>query len=135
MTRTPLATLLPLSTLYAASMSDSLPLVHEPITTWSIFILRLASELSVSVFSGRCGLATVCSSASRSIVSSRSYSASASAYTRSNAVPHDTAVYASVASSTGNMPFFAPASIAMLQTVKRSSMPSALTFPPNSNDA
>ena len=57
--------------------SSILPLVQEPMTTWSILISPTSSI--VCVFSGRCGNAMVGFNVLRSIVNSCSYSASSSA--------------------------------------------------------
>ena len=72
--RTFFATFLPFKISAAILKSDMCPLVHEPITTWSMGI----SPHSVLVFSGRWGNATVGFSAERSISIVRSYSASGS---------------------------------------------------------
>ena len=71
------ATCLPLNTSAAFSKSSSLPLVHEPITHWSI--LTSPTWSIVFVFSGRCGNATVGFSSDKSMSYTFSYSASSSA--------------------------------------------------------
>ena len=137
MQRTPRAIFLPFITSYAAFMSDSLPFVHEPMTAWSIFIFSFAISSSVTVFSGRCGRAIVGLSLLKSMMISRSYSSARMSLVSvfSNFLFVRDFTYSRVTSSTGNMPFFAPASIAMLHTVKRSSIDSADTLPKNSSDA
>ena len=50
---TPSATFLPFITLAAARISDSLPLVQLPITTWSIFIPSGTSRPNTFTFDGR----------------------------------------------------------------------------------
>ena len=60
-----LAIFLPFKILAAVSISEILPFVHEPITTWSIFIFL--SSLTSLVFSGKCGHATVGSIEDKSI--------------------------------------------------------------------
>ena len=76
----------------------------------------------VFVFSGRCGKATVGLSVLKSIVYSSSYSASASASYFVYGLSECSLIYSSVSSSTGKMPFLAPASIAILAMVNLSSM-------------
>ena len=133
MHRTPGATFLLRMISAATRMSDILPLVHEPITTWSIGTSPASSTLRT--LEGRCGNATTGFSSARSISTSRSYSASASAANARGGFAPCSERYAIQMSSTGKMPFFAPASMAMLAMVKRSSMPSAATpSPVNSSD-
>ena len=70
--RTPLASFLPFSTSAAARKSEIRPLVHEPITTWSILTSVSPISSTVLVFSGKCGNATVGRISERSIVYSSS---------------------------------------------------------------
>ena len=70
MQRTPGAAFLPFITFAAMRRSSMRPLVHEPITTWSIATLPTRSI--GRVFSGRCGNATVGFSVDRSILTVRS---------------------------------------------------------------
>ena len=132
---TPLAIFLPFSTLAAALRSLSLPFVQEPITHWSILTSVSPISSTVFVFSGRWGNATVGRSVARSITYVSSYSASSSAV-YSTGVPWNLpSQYSLVISSTGKIPFFAPASIAIfaihsLSSIFRCLMPS----PQNSID-
>ena len=72
---TPFATFLPLNISAAIFISENLPFVQEPITTWSIFTSPASS--TVFVFSGKWGNDTV--GVLKSMVYSSSYTASASA--------------------------------------------------------
>ena len=101
-------------------MSSIRPLVQEPMTTWSI-LMSLPSAAG-RVFSGRWGQLTVGTRVSRSMVMVRSYSASSSASYFFHARWLRPFRYASQVSSTGKIPFLAPASMAMLQMHRRSSM-------------
>ena len=74
------------------------------------------------MFSGRWGQLTVGTRVSRSMVMVRSYSASGSASYFFHSRRLRPFRYASQVSSTGKMPFLAPASIAMLQMHSRSSI-------------
>ena len=76
----------------------------------------------VLVFSGRCGKDTVGFNSDKSMVYSSSYSASGSASYTLKSRLECSFKYSMVFSSTGKIPFLPPASIAMLQIVKRSSM-------------
>ena len=76
----------------------------------------------VLVFSGRCGNATVGRMADRSMSITLSYTASSSASYTVNGRFTRPFTYSSVISSTAKMPFFAPASIAMLAMHSRSSI-------------
>ena len=76
MRRTSGCTVRPRSTSAACRKSSRRPLVHEPITTWS---MRTSARLAAgAVFEGRCGRATVGSTADASMSISRTYSASGS---------------------------------------------------------
>ena len=79
-----------------------------------------APSRALCAFSGRCGHATVQSISSRFSSIVRVYSASGSASTAVHGRLTRPATYARVTSSTGKMPFFAPASMAMFEIVSRS---------------
>ena len=133
MHRTPPATFLPLRTAAAALRSLMRPLVQEPMTTW--LMGRPATSDTTLVFSGRWGMATVGSSLSRSMTTSRAYTASGSASKASQGRFTRPLMYSMVFSSTGKMPFLPPASMAMLEMVNRSSMDREATpSPVNSRD-
>ena len=75
------------------------------------------------------------SSSSRLISTTFAYSASSSASNAVHGRLTRSARYALQTSSTGKMPFFAPASIAMFAMVRRPSMPISFTpSPVNSSD-
>ncbi|MPN42092.1 hypothetical protein SDC9_189648 [bioreactor metagenome] len=134
MQRTLGATFLPFRMAAASRRSPIRPLVQEPITTWSICIPATSSM--VFVLEGRCGSATVGRRAERSMTTSLLYSASESASKTSKARFTLPLRYSRVCRSTGKMPFLAPASMAMLEMVKRSSMERAATpSPANSSDS
>ncbi len=78
---------------------------------------------------------TVGLSSERSIVTTLSYSASSSASNTAGSLSNLPFTYSMVLSSTGKIPFFPPASIAMLEMVNLSSMLSSATpSPVNSRD-
>ena len=84
----------------------------------------------VFVFEGRWGRETVGSRAERSISTVSSYSASGSASKTVKSRSTRPFSYSRVFSSTGKIPFFAPASIAIFAMAKRSSMERELTPSP-----
>ena len=96
----------------------------------------MSSKLPTTcVFSGRCGKETVGSISDKSILITCSYSASSSAVYSTNGLFECSFIYALVKSSTGKIPFFPPASIAMFAIVKRSSIVRlAMPSPVNSID-
>ncbi len=114
-------------------MSSMRPFVQEPITAWSILTLRLSA--TVFVFDGRCGHATVGSSADSSISILRAYAAS---WSERYAV-HGRSVRPSsqlrAIPFTSKMPALAPASITMLEIVIRASMESCSTAEPRNSSA
>ena len=120
MALTPFLTSLPSNTLAAILISSILPFVHEPITTWSI--LTSPTSSIVLVFSGRCGNATVGLNLLKSIVYSSSYSASSSASYTVNSLVECSFIYWIAKSSTGKIPFFPPASIAIFVIANLSSI-------------
>ena len=131
--RTPLAIFLPFNTFAAILMSSIRPLVQEPITAWSTFTSPTWSMFLV--LEGRWGKDTVGFNWDRSITYVSSYSASSSASYTVKARFECSFIYSTASSSTGKIPFFPPASIAMLQMVKRSSMERVLIpSPTNSID-
>ena len=131
MARTPSATLRPFKISAAMRISSMRPFVHEPITAWSIF--TLANSVTGLVFSGRWGAATVEGTVERSMSITRSYSASSPAANTTGSCCARPFMYSIVFSSTGKMPFFAPASMAMFAMLKRSSIESdAMPSPWNS---
>ena len=120
MQRRPFFTFLPFKISAAIRISSIRPFVQEPMTTWSIAMSPTSSI--VLVFSGRCGKDTVGFNSDKSMVYSSSYSASGSASYTLKSRLECSFKYSIVFSSTGKIPFLPPASIAMLQIVKRSSM-------------
>ena len=133
MQRTPFAIFLPFNTSAAILISSIRPLVQEPITAWSTFTSPTWSM--VLVLEGRWGKDTVGFNSDKSITYVSSYSASSSASYTVNSRLECSFIYSTASSSTGNIPFFPPASIAMLQMVKRSSMERFLIpSPTNSMD-
>ena len=90
---------------------------------------------TVWVFSGRCGNETVGFIVDKSISITLSYSASSSATYSLNGRLECSFIYCLARSSTGNIPFLAPASIAIFAIVNRSSIERlAIPSPVNSID-